>query len=211
MNEANRSGDQPLRLIAALPWGVICGDMAVKVNPQTAALNPAAIIAARQNRTRFVPKVDSFLVVLLPGESIRCPVRRVFDEDTVIVEIDRPPISKMHTFAMNDHVGVRRKLDNQGREIWQAQRDREFLAEQRQLTEMARPPAPEPPPPPAPQVKTAPPVKAPVKAKASAKAPAKAPVKAPVRAKAKAPAKAPAKSKAKTKAKTPIKRKAARR
>ena len=161
---------------------------------KTAALNPAALIAARQRRTAFVPEVDGFLIVLLPGESMRCPVRKVFDDNTVIVELDKPPISKMHTFAMNDHVGVRRRIDNQGREIWEAQRDRDFLQEQKRITEMARPtPAPPPPQPKAaPHVKVAPPVKAPVKAKArvNAKIQAKNPVKR------KPATKAPAKRKA---------------
>jgi hypothetical protein len=187
-------------------------------NPQTAALNPAALIAARQNRTAFVPEVGGYLIVTMPGESMRCPVRRVFDEDTVIVEIDRPPISPMHNFRFEDHVGVRRKFNKQGREIWEAQRDREFLEEQKRITEMARPRAPVPTPPPPGKLVAKPPAKAAPKPEPKAKiaakphvkaAPvkAKAPVKAPV--KAKAPEKAPVK--AKTKAKTPVKRKAARR
>jgi hypothetical protein len=148
------------------------------VNPHTAALNPAALIAARQARSSFTPSVGGMLVIQMPGETMRCPVKNVIDADTVIVQIDKPPISRMHTFRFDDVVGVRRRVGPTGSETWEAQQDRDFLAEQRRMQEMANPtppkavaPAPKPvEPKKVAQVKPEPKKKPPAKAKAKAKA-----------------------------------------
>ena len=110
------------------------------VNPHTVALNPAALIAARQARSSFTPEVGGMLVIQMPGESMRCPVKTVIDPDTVIVHIDKPPISRVHSFRYDAHVGVRRRIETTGRETWEAQQDADFLAEQRRLQEMMNPP-----------------------------------------------------------------------
>ena len=114
------------------------------VNPQTAALNPAALIAAGQRRSAFTPEVDKFLIVTLPGETMRCPVKRVIDDNTVIVQLATPPISRVHSFQFNDVVGVRRRAGLSG-DFWEAQREADFLAEQKRLSEasqQSRPDAP---------------------------------------------------------------------
>lgn len=172
------------------------------MNPQTAMLNPAGVIASQQRRSAFTPEAGGFLIVQLPGESMRCEVKKVINEDTVIVKLGQP-ISKMHQFQLNDMVGVRRRVSpHGGRELWEAQRDREFVAEQERVRAMARPaavksaPAPQPEPTPAPQaIKKAAPKKTPAKKaeKKPAKKPVarKAPAKAPV-AKRAAPVKKPA-------------------
>ena len=124
--------------VAALRATVICGRMAV--NPHTAALNPVALIAARQARSAFIPQVDGYVVIQMPGETMRCPIKNVIDPDTIIVQIDKPPISRVHNFQFEAMVGVRRRVVN-GRETWEAQQDKDFLAEQRAMQQMANPPA----------------------------------------------------------------------
>ena len=164
------------------------------INPQTAALNPVALIAAQQKRTAFVPTVGtgdkpSYLIVQFPGETMRVPVEKVINDDTVIVRVASPPISRMHSFRFDELVCVRRRLIP--REFWEAQTERDFMAEQKRLSDAAKAAAK-----PAPQ--KAEPATPPEPAKRKV-APAKKPAAAPAKKKAtKAPAKAPAKRKAKT-------------
>lgn len=86
----------------------------------------------------FVPKAGDHLVVQLPGERIRCPVERVIDTDTVIFRIDSPPMAKSHQFQFDRNYGARRRLQN-GRDFWEAQYEREFLAEQSRIVEAEKP------------------------------------------------------------------------
>ena len=99
------------------------------MNPQTVALNPAALIAAHQRRSAFVPAVGGKLVVTFPGETMRCTVESVIDDDTAFIRVDSPPISRGHSFQFDRVYGVRRrfKLD---REVWEAQTENDFMAEQ---------------------------------------------------------------------------------
>jgi hypothetical protein len=93
--------------------------------------------------TKYKPVVGSMLVVVLPGETMRVPIQTIIDSDTVIVKIDTVPMSRSHTFRINDHVGVRRRVQD-NRDVWEAQKDREFLAEQARLIALS-PPPPAPP------------------------------------------------------------------
>ena len=102
----------------------------------------------------FLPKLDDKLVVSFPGEQIRVPIVKIVDEDTVLIKLDSPPMSKSHRFEFDTVYGVRRRVKD-GRDIWEAQYEREFLAEQQRMT-----PEPESEPEP---VKKAPVKKAPVK------------------------------------------------
>ncbi len=86
----------------------------------------------------FVPKAGDHLVVQLPGERIRCPVEKVIDTDTVIFRIDAPPMAKSHQFQFEHNYGARRRVLN-GKDFWEAQYEREFLAEQGRKNEVARP------------------------------------------------------------------------
>lgn len=86
----------------------------------------------------FVPKAGDHLVVQLPGERIRCPVERVIDTDTVIFRIDSPPMAKSHQFQFDRNYGARRRVLN-GRDLWEAQYEREFLAEQSRIVEAEKP------------------------------------------------------------------------
>jgi hypothetical protein len=88
---------------------------------------------------KFKPAIGTHLVVQLPGETLRCPVQTVIDADTVIVKINVVPMAKSHTFRFGETVGVRRRVRN-GHDVWEAQTDREFLAEQKR----AAPPKPAP-------------------------------------------------------------------
>ena len=88
----------------------------------------------------FLPKVDDHLVVTFPGEAIRCPVVKVIGDDTVLIHLNTVPMAKSHNFGFDKHYGVRRRVRN-GRDVWEAQQDREFLAEQERV--LAARPKPE--------------------------------------------------------------------
>lgn len=164
------------------------------MNPQTAALNPAALIAASQQRSKFIPlagtrEKPSYLVVQFPGESMRCPIEKVINDDTVIIRIDSPPMSRIHSFRFDEVVGVRRRVSSRG-ETWEAQTERDFLAEQkRRHAEQSRPVQQKPVP--------VPEQKAPEPKKAAAKPAPVVPAPAPKKTVAKKP---PAKKAAKRKA-----------
>jgi hypothetical protein len=157
------------------------------MNPQTAALNPAALISQQQQRSKFLPQAGttekpSYLVVQFPGESMRCPVERVIDEDTVFIRINSPPISRVHSFRFDEVVGVRRRMTVGRQDVWEAQTERDFFAEQKRKHAAAeeRKPKPAPQPKaPAKQATPAPPApkkvatKKPVAAKRKKAAPAK--------------------------------------
>lgn len=56
----------------------------------------------------FVPRVDTYLTIDLPGERTRALVKRVVDTDTVIVELTSQPMSKTHQYRVRDLIPVRR-------------------------------------------------------------------------------------------------------
>lgn len=158
------------------------------MHPQTAALNPAALIASQQRGSKFIPQAGttdkpSYLVVQFPGESMRCPVQKVVDEDTVIIRIDSPPISRVHSFRFDEIVGVRRRSTAGRQDVWEAQTERDFLAEQKRRHTTALERKPKPAPQPQTPVKQAKP-EVPV-AKPAVPAPKKAAAKKPTPAKRK--------------------------
>jgi hypothetical protein len=147
------------------------------LDPRTAALNPSAVIAANQSSRKFIPKKDGFVVVQLPGESMRCEVVKVMDEDTVYVRIGQPPISRTHTMRMNDIIGVRRRLKAGMPDTWEGQRDDDFIAEQKRISDAARTTRAKAVPPPSPPVAQKPQKAAPAKQAAKKTTKAKAPAK----------------------------------
>jgi len=103
-------------------------------------LNPSALIAASQRRTKFIPRVGGYLIVQLPGESMRCLVKEVIDDDTAFVLIESAPIARgQHTFQFNEIYGVRRRTQN-SRDFWEMQTEHAFLREQQRLYAEANPP-----------------------------------------------------------------------
>jgi hypothetical protein len=75
----------------------------------------------------YMPAVDSHLVVLFPGEIMRCKVHRVVDANRVLVEITGQPMSKTHQYRKGDVTGARRRIAY-GLDSWEALDDRDFLA-----------------------------------------------------------------------------------
>jgi hypothetical protein len=65
------------------------------------------------------PEARALLVVDLGGETMRCIVREVVDDDTVIVEVHKQPFSRNHSRRQGDMVGALRKAGLMG-ETWQA-------------------------------------------------------------------------------------------
>lgn len=97
------------------------------------ARHPTASLPAPGIYQTFVPKEGEHLVVQFPGETIRCPVQKVVGDNAVLVKLDTPPMSRTHNFRHNDILGARRRIVN-GRDVWEAQNDRDFLAEQARMT-----------------------------------------------------------------------------
>ena len=69
----------------------------------------------------FQPALDTVLVITLPGEQVRAPVVRLWDEDTVICELTGHPPNqaKLHTYRKGDLVPVQRTHNGLG-EVWEA-------------------------------------------------------------------------------------------
>jgi hypothetical protein len=88
---------------------------------------------------KFVPEIGTLLAVQFPGEVIRCPVRKVISPDSVLVFVDSVPMAKSHSFEFEKTYGVRRRVRDE-RDVWEAQKDQDFLNEQARLLEVeARP------------------------------------------------------------------------
>jgi hypothetical protein len=64
---------------------------------------------------------ESLLTVDLGGERIRCLVRRVIDEDTVMVEVASITFTRgLHPYKQGDFVGAKRTRHMGGRDEWVA-------------------------------------------------------------------------------------------
>lgn len=68
----------------------------------------------------FIPQAGSFLVISLPGETMRAKVDRVVSRNTVIVTLSQP-MAKSHTYRLGDIVACRRTPAPEfGSETWNA-------------------------------------------------------------------------------------------
>lgn len=83
---------------------------------------------------KFVPNVDTLLAVEFPGEVMRCPVKKVISPDSVLIHVDSVPMTKSHSFDFDKMYGARRRMRD-GKDIWVAQKDKEFLEEQARILE----------------------------------------------------------------------------
>src|SRR6185503_19207394 len=84
---------------------------------------------------KFVPEIGTLLSVQFPGEVIRCPVKKVISSDAALIHVDSMPMAKSHTFEYDKTYGVRRRIKD-GRDVWEAQKDREFLDEQARILDL---------------------------------------------------------------------------
>jgi hypothetical protein len=89
------------------------------------------------------------ITVDLGGEVMRCPVRRVIDEDAVLLELTGVPMSRNHPFKPGEFLGARRHRGIGGRDEWKAVDPRivseietRKLAEERRARSEAKPAAP---------------------------------------------------------------------
>lgn len=67
----------------------------------------------------FMPNIGDLLVVTMPGETVRVPVMKVIDRDTVFVSFDVQTVSRQHSYRRGDIVPVRRTIGELG-ESWHA-------------------------------------------------------------------------------------------
>lgn len=87
---------------------------------------------------KFVPEIGTLLVISFPGESIRCPVKKIISPDSALIHLDSVPMAKSHTFEFDKTYGVRRRVQD-GRDVWEAQKDAEFLTEQARILSAEQP------------------------------------------------------------------------
>lgn len=73
----------------------------------------------------FHPTLNTVLTVTLPGEVLRAPVVRLWDTDTVVVELVAVPLNpgKTHAYRKGDLVPVQRRSNGLG-ERWEAIEER---------------------------------------------------------------------------------------
>ena len=90
---------------------------------------------------RFMPAVGDYLVIQLPGETMRVLVKKIISPDAVLVHLDSVPMAKSHTFEFDKTYGARRR-NKDGRDVWEAQKDREFLEEQARIVGAQETPKP---------------------------------------------------------------------
>lgn len=68
----------------------------------------------------FTPNVGTFLVISLPGETMRAKVDRVVNRNTVLVTLGQP-MAKSHNYRLGDMVACRRTPAKEfGGETWDA-------------------------------------------------------------------------------------------
>lgn len=77
---------------------------------------------------------SAYLVVDFPGESMRCVVKKNITPDSVLIYVDSMPMIKTHGFEFEKTYGARRR-SREGRDIWVAQKDAEFLEEHERTLE----------------------------------------------------------------------------
>lgn len=73
---------------------------------------------------KYHPVEDSYIIVQLPNERLRAIIRRVVNDDAIIVEVVSIPLARTHNYQRGDYVACRR-IDTSLGEIWEA------VAEQR--------------------------------------------------------------------------------
>lgn len=74
----------------------------------------------------WIPAVDSFITIDLPGERLRAQVQKIVDEDTVIVEVTSQPMAKSHSYKFKDIIACRRQT-GEFNEIWRVVEERKTL------------------------------------------------------------------------------------
>lgn len=78
---------------------------------------------------QFHPAENGYLIVQLPGERLRAIIKRVVNDNAVIVELTSMPLKGMHNYKRGDFLACRRKETALG-EIWEAVADNKISIEQ---------------------------------------------------------------------------------
>lgn len=92
----------------------------------------------------FVPTVGSYLTIDLPGERTRATVRRVVDEDLVLIELTTMPMAKSHQYRFRDILPVRRTIRSDvsapgSPETWAVVEERRVLPEKMEKAHAPKP------------------------------------------------------------------------
>jgi len=78
------------------------------------AFNPLLVnlVPHHAQRRQFKPVEGAFITLMLPGEMIRAKVCRVVSEDSVVAQIDSPPMGRGHAYHKGDVLPCRRVVDD---------------------------------------------------------------------------------------------------
>lgn len=66
----------------------------------------------------FTPIIDSYLTIDLPGEKLRALVKKVINNNKIILQLTNQPLAKSHTYRKDDFVACIRKEGMFG-EMWE--------------------------------------------------------------------------------------------
>lgn len=76
----------------------------------------------------FIPTIDTYMTIDLPGEKTRAVVMKILNDNKVVVQLISVPLAKSHMYQKDDYVACVRKNDMLG-DTWKAQEARPTLEE----------------------------------------------------------------------------------
>ncbi len=65
----------------------------------------------------YEPQVGQMLTVEIPGERIRAPIVRVLDSETVVIEVQTPPMARAGVFRVGD-IGIAKRSSSELEDFW---------------------------------------------------------------------------------------------
>lgn len=67
----------------------------------------------------FIPKIETYLTIDLPGEKLRAFVKKILTPNKIILQLLSVPLAKSHNYKQGDFVACARKKGIFG-ECWEA-------------------------------------------------------------------------------------------
>lgn len=74
----------------------------------------------------FIPALETFLTIDLPGEKLRALVKKVLDKNKIILQLTSVPLAKSHNYQKDDFVACKRVQGIFG-EMWEVIESRPSL------------------------------------------------------------------------------------
>lgn len=74
----------------------------------------------------FIPTIDTYLTIDLPGEKLRALVRKVLNKNKIVLELTSVPLAKSHAYKKGDLIACKRVQGMFG-EVWEVIESRPSL------------------------------------------------------------------------------------